>query len=70
MCGRRFRARSPKNVVKELEWLIDIHGAEAFSFYDDTFTFDIKRAVAICEEMKNRNVTLPWDCRPHRGAPH
>ena len=63
MCGKRFRARSPKNVVDELEWLRDVHGADAFDFYDDTFTFDRKRTRDICEEMKNRNVDLPWDCR-------
>jgi len=63
MCGRRFRTRSPKKVVDELEWLRDVHGADAFAFYDDTFTFDRKRAYDICEEMKNRNVDLPWDCR-------
>ena len=63
MCGRSFRARSPRTVVDELEWLRDTYGADAFAFYDDTFTFDRNRAVKICEEMKNRNVGLPWDCR-------
>jgi anaerobic magnesium-protoporphyrin IX monomethyl ester cyclase len=63
MCGKRFRARSPRNVVDELEWLKDTYGADAFAFYDDTFTFDRNRALDICEEMKNRNVRLPWDCR-------
>ena len=59
MCGKRFRTRSPKNVVDELEWLRDTHEADVFAFYDDTFTFDSKRAYEICEEMKNRNVDLP-----------
>ncbi|MCW4047437.1 MAG: B12-binding domain-containing radical SAM protein [Candidatus Bathyarchaeota archaeon] len=63
MCGRGFRARSPSKVVDELEWLRDKYGAEAYTFYDDTFTFDVKRALAICDEMKNRKVNLPWDCR-------
>jgi anaerobic magnesium-protoporphyrin IX monomethyl ester cyclase len=63
MCGRHFRARSPKNVVDELEWLKDTYEADAFSFYDDTFTVDKKRAKDICHEMKKRNVDLPWDCR-------
>ncbi len=63
MCGRRFRARSPENVVDELEFLRDTYEADAFSFYDDTFTFDRKRAREICKEMKNRNVDLHWDCR-------
>jgi anaerobic magnesium-protoporphyrin IX monomethyl ester cyclase len=63
MCGKRFRTRSPKKVVDELEWLRGVHGADIFTFYDDTFTFDIKRAYEICEEMKNRGFDLPWDCR-------
>jgi anaerobic magnesium-protoporphyrin IX monomethyl ester cyclase len=63
MCGRGFRARSPKNVVDELEFLRDAYGADAFSFYDDTFTFDKKRAYEICGEMKKRKLNLQWDCR-------
>jgi anaerobic magnesium-protoporphyrin IX monomethyl ester cyclase len=63
MCGRGFRARSPSKVVDELEWLRDTFGAGAFAFYDDTFTFDVNRAIAICDEMKARKFGLPWDCR-------
>ena len=63
MFGKAFRARSPKSIVDELEWLRDEHGADAFSFYDDTFTLDKKRAVTICEEIKNRKIGLPWDCQ-------
>ncbi len=63
MCGRGFRARSPSKVVDELEWLRDTFGAEAFAFYDDTFTYDVNRAMAICDEMKARKFDLPWDCR-------
>lgn len=63
MFGKAFRARSPKNIVDELEWLRDAHGADAFSFYDDTFTLDKKRALKICEEIRNREIGLPWDCQ-------
>jgi anaerobic magnesium-protoporphyrin IX monomethyl ester cyclase len=63
MCGRRFRARSKKNVIEELEWLKDTYGADAVSFLDDTFTFDIRRSREICETIKNRKVDLQWDCR-------
>jgi anaerobic magnesium-protoporphyrin IX monomethyl ester cyclase len=61
--GKTFRARSPKNIVDELEWLRDAHRADAFSFYDDTFTLNKKRALEICEEIKNRDIGLPWDCQ-------
>ena len=63
MAGKMFRVRSPKNVVDELEWLRDVHGAGVFSFYDDAFTYDKKRAIEICEEIKKRNIDLPWDCQ-------
>ena len=63
MFGKAFRARSPKSIVDELEWLRDEHGADAFSFYDDTFTLNTKRAVTICEEIRNRKIGLPWDCQ-------
>ena len=63
MCGKGFRARDPSKVVDELEWLRDTFGAGAFAFYDDTFTFDLDRAIAICDEMKARKFDLPWDCR-------
>ncbi|MCL2359534.1 MAG: B12-binding domain-containing radical SAM protein [Nitrososphaerota archaeon] len=63
MCGQGFRGRSPKRVVDELEWLRDEFGAGAYAFYDDTFTFDLNRAFAICDEMQKRRVDLPWDCR-------
>ena len=63
MCGKGFRARNPKKVVDELEWLRDTFGAGAFAFYDDTFTSDVPRAIAICDEMKTRGFDMPWDCR-------
>jgi anaerobic magnesium-protoporphyrin IX monomethyl ester cyclase len=63
MFGKGFRARSPTNIVDELEWLRDEHGAEAFTFYDDTFTLDRRRAIGICDEIVFRKIGLPWDCQ-------
>jgi anaerobic magnesium-protoporphyrin IX monomethyl ester cyclase len=63
MFGKSFRARSPKNIVDELEWLRDEHGADAFTFYDDTFTLNRRRALDICNEIKDRKIGLPWDCQ-------
>jgi radical SAM superfamily enzyme YgiQ (UPF0313 family) len=63
MVGKQFRARDPTRIVDELEWLRDFHGAGAFSFYDDAFTFNRERAIRICEEIKRRKVGIPWDCQ-------
>jgi radical SAM superfamily enzyme YgiQ (UPF0313 family) len=62
MFGARFRGRSPKNVLDELEWLRDEHGAEGLSFHDDTLAFDRKRIIEICNGIIERNIHLPWGC--------
>ena len=63
MFGKAYRLRKPKNVVDELAWLKDEHNAEAFTFYDDTLTFDKKRLFEICEGIKSREIGIPWDCQ-------
>jgi radical SAM superfamily enzyme YgiQ (UPF0313 family) len=62
MFGARFRGRSPKNVLDELEWLRDEHGAEGLSFHDDTLAFDRKRIAEICDGISERRIVLPWGC--------
>ena len=62
MFGRRFRMRSPKNVVDELEFLHKTYGAENFTFYDDAFTVDQSRVEEICREIHDRNLRIKWDC--------
>jgi radical SAM superfamily enzyme YgiQ (UPF0313 family) len=62
MFGAGFRARSPKNVLDELEWLRDEYGAEGISFQDDTLTFDRKRILEICNGIIERKIHLPWGC--------
>ena len=62
MFGRRYRMRSPKNVVDELEYLKKRFGANRFTFYDDAFTVDQDRTLAICREINNRKLKIEWDC--------
>ncbi|MCS7129837.1 MAG: B12-binding domain-containing radical SAM protein [Archaeoglobaceae archaeon] len=60
--GHRFRARSAKNVVDEIEWLVNDFKAKHIAFGDDTFTFNRKRVVEICEEIKKRGIEISWSC--------
>ena len=62
MFGRRYRMRSPKNVVDEIEYLQKTFGAHQFTFYDDAFTVNQERTVEICREIKNRKLKVEWDC--------
>ncbi|MGC8936285.1 MAG: B12-binding domain-containing radical SAM protein [Candidatus Methanomethylicaceae archaeon] len=60
--GRRFRARSPKNVVDEMEELVNKYNIRSFEIVDDTFTVDKKRVVEIAEEMMKRGLKVWWAC--------
>jgi len=62
MFGRKYRMRSPKNVVDELEFLHNTYDADQFTFYDDAFTVSQPRAAEICKEIKNRKLKIKWDC--------
>lgn len=62
MFGARYRARNPKNVLDEMEWLRDEYDAEGIAFQDDTLTFDKKRTLEICDGMIQRKLKLPWGC--------
>lgn len=62
MWGRRYRARSPENVLAEVHELTDRYGAEALWIFDDTFTIERARTVAICEGLIERFPGLRWIC--------
>jgi anaerobic magnesium-protoporphyrin IX monomethyl ester cyclase len=62
MFGRGYRMRSPKNVVDEMQLVHEKFGVDQVTFYDDAFSVDRERVVKICEELKNRNLKLKWDC--------
>src|SRR4030065_2460306 len=62
MFGRKYRMRSPKNVVDELEHIHNAYGADQFTFYDDAFTVSQLRTAEICKEIRNRKLKIKWDC--------
>jgi radical SAM superfamily enzyme YgiQ (UPF0313 family) len=60
--GKKFRARSAKNVVDEMEECQKMGIKEIF-IYDDTFGVDRQRVLDICSEIKKRNLNIVWDIR-------
>jgi len=55
--GYHFRARTPENVIKEMEFLINNYGVKEFDFYDDSWNQDLKRANKILDMIAEKN----WD---------
>jgi len=58
--GRRYRTRSPENVLSEMDWLVDAFGVKELKFQDDNLTVDRKRAQEIFKGMIERPWRLSW----------
>lgn len=63
IAGNCFRARTPASVVNELEWVKDRYHVDFVTFNDEIFTYDKKRVLEICLEIKQRKIKVPWDCQ-------
>lgn len=62
--GYGFRARSPENVAEEWDLLVNRYKVAEIAVQDDIFNFNLPRAIAICEEIINRRLQVPW-CTPN-----
>ena len=58
--NRRWRARSPQNVVDEIQWLYNKHNVRALIIFDDLFTLKKNRAIEICKEIITRKIDIMW----------
>jgi magnesium-protoporphyrin IX monomethyl ester (oxidative) cyclase len=59
--GRIWRARSAKNVVDEIEFLVNEYGIKHIFFEDDNMIIDIKRAENIFDEIIQRGIKIAWE---------
>jgi radical SAM superfamily enzyme YgiQ (UPF0313 family) len=60
--GRLFRARSPINIVDEMEHCSKM-GIKEILFYDDTFNVDKNRVKDICDLYMQRKLNIAWNIR-------
>ncbi len=58
--GNRFRARSPENVLDELDLLIREYGVEEIQFEDDNISLGKARFRKLLQGMLDRNLNLSW----------
>jgi anaerobic magnesium-protoporphyrin IX monomethyl ester cyclase len=59
--GPRWRARSARNVVDEIEHVVQTYGQNHFSFMDDNFTFCKARTLEICDEIVRRGLDIQFE---------
>ncbi|MCX7767055.1 MAG: B12-binding domain-containing radical SAM protein, partial [Candidatus Sumerlaeia bacterium] len=60
--GKKWRARSPENIVAEMKRCVESGIGEIF-FYDDTFNINAERVTKICELIIGEKLDVLWDIR-------
>ena len=56
---RRFRPRSPENIINEM-LLLEGQGYTQLNFVDDNFTLQPKRTIKICQLIKKEKIDINW----------
>lgn len=59
--GPKWRARSPENVVDEIEYVYNKFNHRHFSFMDDNFTLNKSRVLEICNLIIKRNLDIQFE---------
>jgi len=59
--GSRWRARSPENVLGEIDEIVNKYQAKQVFIMDDNFTFDIERAKNICNKIIQKGYRFHWN---------
>lgn len=60
--GSKIRVRSPKNVVGELRECVEKHQIRDFFFRADTFTWNRKWVLDLCQEIVAQKMNIRWVC--------
>jgi len=60
--GNVYRARSPTNVVDEMEQIANDYLPDLIVIQDDFFMFDKERTITICKEILDRDLNVDWVC--------
>jgi len=63
--GRRFRARSPEDVVDEIEEIVEKYHVDEIYFDDDSLALNRRRILETCRLINERNIEVKWipQCR-------
>ena len=63
--SKKWRSRTPENIIAELKNAKDKYGIDKFEILDDNFTLKVERAKEFCRLLMKSGLTLSWYC--HNG---
>lgn len=58
--GTRYRLKSPKRVVDEMEYILKANDSLVIEFCDNCFNFPLEPTIATCQEIIRRNRDIRW----------
>jgi len=59
---KKWRPRSPENIVEELKKAINDYEIEEFVVTDDAFNIQPQRVIEFCRMLERDNIKVPWYC--------
>ena len=62
MTPRQYRAMNPERTVDLMEFLIKKYNPPQLVLFDDLFTIQRKRVIAVCQEIVRRGLYFEWIC--------
>lgn len=57
-----YRLRSPENIVKEMQFLIEKYEIRYFAFIDELFMVSVKRTTELCNAFIENELNVRWSC--------
>ena len=60
--GKTWRARSVESVIDELKEIVSHYRIRDIGFWDDTFTINRQRVIAICQRIIEEGLGIEWIC--------
>ena len=60
--GKKWRYRTPENIIEELIYAKKNYDIEEFEILDDIFTLNPGRVIAFCNLLIKKNINLRWAC--------
>ncbi len=58
--NKKYRERTPRNVVDEIEFLVNKYRIRELHILDDCFNANAERVKEICRDIVNRNLKISW----------
>ena len=58
--GKKWRARTPENIIGEIRIAKDRYGAKLFHICDASFNVDIARVERFCKMLVDEGLDMPW----------